>query len=342
MRIPSDLPSRRPSQRRERRISNRARIILVVLAVLLFFLFLSARGIAGFYTDYLWFDSLGQRSVFTRVLGAKFALGLLFTLGFALLSILNLTLADRVSPAPLPEGADEAIVERYRELVGRRVWLVRIGLSLLLGFIAGAPASSQWQEWLLFTHAVKFGVNDPQFCQDVSLYVFRLPFLTFVVDWLFAAFVIILIVTLFGANLTTTMLVVGMWIWPSNARIMRAQVLSGKQRDYVTAAILLGASHPRVLLRHVIPNSMPPLIANSTLQIGFAISLEAGLAFIGLGDPNIFSWGQMLNAAQARFGSAWWMAIFPGLAISSLVLAFNLMGDAVARILNPQMRVVRT
>ncbi len=155
-------------------------------------------------------------------------------------------------------------------------------------------------------------------------------------------FVIILIVTLFGANLTTTMLVVGMWIWPSNARIMRAQVLSGKQRDYVTAAILLGASHPRVLLRHVIPNSMPPLIANSTLQIGFAISLEAGLAFIGLGDPNIFSWGQMLNAAQARFGSAWWMAIFPGLAISSLVLAFNLMGDAVARILNPQMRVVRT
>jgi peptide/nickel transport system permease protein len=155
-------------------------------------------------------------------------------------------------------------------------------------------------------------------------------------------FVIILVVTLFGANLSTTMLVVGMWIWPSNARIMRAQVLSGKQRDYVTAAVLIGASHPRVLLRHVIPNSMPPLIANSTLQIGFAISLEAGLAFIGLGDPNVFSWGQMLNAAQARFASAWWMAIFPGLAISLLVLAFNLMGDAGARILNPQMRVVRT
>jgi peptide/nickel transport system permease protein len=155
-------------------------------------------------------------------------------------------------------------------------------------------------------------------------------------------FVIILVVTLFGANLTTTMLVVGMWIWPSNARIMRAQVLSGKQRDYVTAAVLLGASHPRILLRHVIPNSMPPLIANSTLQIGLAISLEAGLAFIGLGDPNVFSWGQMLNAAQARFASAWWMAIFPGLAISVLVLAFNLMGDAAARILNPQMRVART
>ena len=95
----------------------------------------------------------------------------------------------------MPEGVDEAIVERYREIVGRRVWLVRIGISLLLGFIAGAPASSQWKEWLLFNNAVRFGVKDPQFGQDVSLYVFRLPFLTFVVDWLFAAFVIILIVT---------------------------------------------------------------------------------------------------------------------------------------------------
>ncbi len=176
-------------------MSNKARIALVVLAVLLLVLFLSARGIAGFYTDYLWFDSLGKRSVFTRVLRAKLGLGLAFTLGFALLSTLNLTLADRVNPPPMPEGADEAIVERYREIVGRRVWLVRIGISLLLGFIAGAPASSQWKEWLLFNNAVSFGVTDPQFGQDVSLYVFRLPFLTFVVDWLFAAFVIILIIT---------------------------------------------------------------------------------------------------------------------------------------------------
>ncbi len=195
MRIPSDLPARRPPQRRRQRISNKARIALVVLAVLLLVLFLSARGIAGFYTDYLWFDSLGKRSVFTRVLRAKLGLGLAFTLGFALLSTLNLTLADRVNPPPMPEGADEAIVERYREIVGRRVWLVRIGISLLLGFIAGAPASSQWKEWLLFNNAVSFGVKDPQFGQDVSLYVFRLPFLTFVVDWLFAAFVIILIIT---------------------------------------------------------------------------------------------------------------------------------------------------
>jgi peptide/nickel transport system permease protein len=84
---------------------------------------------------------------------------------------------------------------------------------------------------------------------------------------------------------------------------------------------------------------MPPLIANSTLQIGFAVALEAGLAFIGLGDPNVVSWGQMLNAAQSRYATAWWMAVFPGAAISVLVLGFNLLGDAATRILNPQMRI---
>ena len=172
-------------------MSNRARIVLVILVVLLLVLFLSARGIR--ITNPVG-SSRWPARVFTRVLRAKIGLGLVFTLGL-LLSTLNLTLADRVNPPPMPEGVDEAIVERYREIVGRRVWLVRIGISLLLGFIAGAPASSQWKEWLLFNNAVRFGVKDPQFGQDVSLYVFRLPFLTFVVDWLFAAFVIILIVT---------------------------------------------------------------------------------------------------------------------------------------------------
>ena len=154
-------------------------------------------------------------------------------------------------------------------------------------------------------------------------------------------FVIILIVTLFGSNLLTTMTVVGAWVWPSNARIMRAQVLSGKQRDYVTAATILGASDTRILFRHVIPNSLPPLIANSTLQIGFAIALEAGLSFIGLGDANVISWGQMLNQAQSRYATAWWMAVFPGVAISILVLGFNLVGDAITRVLNPQFSAAR-
>jgi uncharacterized membrane protein (UPF0182 family) len=196
MRLPSDLPPRAPKPRRaKRRLSGRARIVIAIGVGLLVVLFLSARGIAGFYTDYLWYDALGYRSAFTGVLGAKIALATIFTLGFAALCTLNLALADRSTPVADGLAGDETFLERYQSLAGGRVWALRIGVSLLFGLIAGLPAAAQWQSWLLFTNAQSFGVEDAQFGQDVGFYVFRLPFLTFVVDWLFAAFVVILIIT---------------------------------------------------------------------------------------------------------------------------------------------------
>ncbi len=196
MRLPSDLPPRAPKpRRRERRLSGRARIVIAVGLGLLVVLFLSARGIAGFYTDYLWYDALGYRSAFTGVLGAKLALAAIFTIGFAVLCVLNLALADRSMPAPEGVPTDETFLDRYQSLASGRVWALRIGVSLLFGLIAGLPAAAQWQSWLLFTNAQSFGVDDAQFGQDIGFYVFRLPFLTFVVDWLFAAFVVILIIT---------------------------------------------------------------------------------------------------------------------------------------------------
>jgi uncharacterized membrane protein (UPF0182 family) len=196
MRLPSDLPPRAPKpRRRERRLSGRARIFIAVGLGLLIVLFLSARGIAGFYTDYLWYDALGYRSAFTGVLGAKIALAFIFSLGFTVLCVLNLALADRSMPVPEGVPADETFLDRYQSLASGRVWALRIGVSLLFGLIAGLPAAAQWQSWLLFTNAQSFGVDDAQFGQDIGFYVFRLPFLTFVVDWLFAAFVVILIIT---------------------------------------------------------------------------------------------------------------------------------------------------
>ena len=144
-------------------------------------------------------------------------------------------------------------------------------------------------------------------------------------------FVIILIVSLFGSSLTLTMVVVGILIWPSNARIMRAQVLSIRRREYVFAAVAAGATDLRILLRHVLPNSLGPLVANSTLQVGFAIGLEAGLSFLGLGDPNVISWGQMLYVSQTHYRNAWWMVVFPGLCVAAAVLGFNLVGDALGK-----------
>ncbi len=192
MRAPSDMP--RPARRRGRR-PGRGRILLVAIAVALFLMVTFARAIAGFYTDYLWFDSLGQGKVFRGVLGAKVALAAIFTGLFFALLFVNLLIADRIAPRFRPAGPEEDVIERYHEFVGTRTGLVRATVALLFGLIAGVGASSHWNDWILFTHRVDFGTKDPLFHTDVGFYVFSLPFLTFVAGWFFAALVIILIVT---------------------------------------------------------------------------------------------------------------------------------------------------
>ncbi len=179
-------------------MSNRGRIILIVLAVLLVVLFLSARGIAGFYTDELWFDALGQTDVFWGVIGAKIALGrdLHRRVRRPLCVAQPLDRRPPGAQGPRCPGPEEQFIERYQQIIGRRAWLFRIGIGLLFGLVAGVPVASQWKDWLLFTHSVTFGAEGRRSsAMDVGFYVFRLPFLTFVVDWLFAAMVIIFIIT---------------------------------------------------------------------------------------------------------------------------------------------------
>jgi peptide/nickel transport system permease protein len=148
---------------------------------------------------------------------------------------------------------------------------------------------------------------------------------------------IITVVALFGNNIVYTMIVVGLTLWPSNAKIARAQVLTLKKRTYVKAALASGAGHMQILTRHILPNGLYPLIANSTLQMAYAILLEASLSFLGLGDPNHPSWGQLLAAGNLR-RSAWWLWTFSGIAILLLVLGFNLIGDGIQTALNPRQR----
>ncbi len=193
MRAPSDMPP--PRRRRRRRLSSRARTALIVVAVGLFVLIISARGIAGFYTDYLWFDQLGQGDTFRTILLAKISLAAIFIGVFFVLAFTNLVIADRIAPRFRPMGPEEELLRRYHEIVDDRSGWVRAGVALLFAVIAGAQVSSQWNEWLLFTNRVDFGIEDPQFHTDIGFYVFQLPFLSFVVSWLFAALVIVLIVT---------------------------------------------------------------------------------------------------------------------------------------------------
>jgi uncharacterized membrane protein (UPF0182 family) len=190
MRSPTDLPRRPPASP-----VSRGRLGLAVLAFGLFLLLTSLRGIAGFYTDYLWFDSLGFTGVFTGVLGAKILLGVAFSLIFFALLLGNLVVADRLAPTFRPPGPEEDMVQRYHEVVGNRAGLVRLGVAAVLALVGGAGVSSRWNEWILFRNARDFRAADPLFETDIGFYVFRLPFLSFVVDWAFASLVIITIVT---------------------------------------------------------------------------------------------------------------------------------------------------
>jgi len=151
-------------------------------------------------------------------------------------------------------------------------------------------------------------------------------------------FLALIVIALFGTNFLLIILVIGALSWPEVARIMRAEFLSLRERDYVTAAYAIGVPSRIVVFAELLPNAAPPLIVATTLQISMAILLEAGLSFLGLGDPEHASWGLMLNNAQQFVGSAWWMAVFPGLGIFLTVASFNLIGDGIADVLNPRLR----
>ncbi|MEC9203396.1 MAG: UPF0182 family protein [Actinomycetota bacterium] len=158
-------------------------------------LMLSLRGLASFYTDYLWFDQLGYDNVFRSVLLAQVVLVALFTALFFVICFVNLTVADRLAPIVRPPGPEEDLLARYHVAVGRRAWMVRVAGSALLALLAGFGVSDRWQEWLLFTNGGDFGVQDAQFGKDIGFYVFKMPFTSFVVGWLFGTLIVTLVVT---------------------------------------------------------------------------------------------------------------------------------------------------
>jgi peptide/nickel transport system permease protein len=145
-----------------------------------------------------------------------------------------------------------------------------------------------------------------------------------------AFFLIIIVVATLGNSLIYVMIVIGLTTWPGNARLMRAQVLTLRERQYVQSLTALGESRWRILVKHIIPNGIQPIIANSTLLIAAAILTEAGLAFLGLGDPNKASWGRMINDGRPSILTAWWPSVFAGVAMIVTVLAFYLIGDGIA------------
>lgn len=151
-------------------------------------------------------------------------------------------------------------------------------------------------------------------------------------------FLALIVAALFGPSVMGITLLLGLTFWPSTARLLRAQVLSVRGRDFVLGARALGLPEHRILVRHVLPNALPVAVVNTALQVGSAILVEAGLSFLGLGDRSVVSWGNMLNNAQPLIRIAWWTAVFPGLAITLAVVTANLMADGLNAALDPRLR----
>jgi peptide/nickel transport system permease protein len=163
-----------------------------------------------------------------------------------------------------------------------------------------------------------------------------------IMDVLFAFPAILLaigIMAMLGASITNAMIAIGVVYAPSFARLARASVLSLKEEEFVEAARALGMSDTRVVLRHIVPNLLAPVIVQTTFSLSAAILTEASLSFLGLGTPPPApSWGGMLSASRRYVELSPWPAIFPGLAIMIVVLGFNLLGDGLRDVLDPKLR----
>jgi peptide/nickel transport system permease protein len=207
-----------------------------------------------------------------------------------------------------------------RLLVGLRisllVALVVVPLSLLLGLAAGMVTGYRggWVDLALMR------VVDAQLAVPTLL-------------------LMVAVVAVLGSGLLQIVIVLVITGWPTYARVVRAEVMALREREFVTAARVVGASDARILVRHVLHNILPTALVLATLQLPVVIVLEAALSFLGLGiQPPTPSLGQMLGHSQEMVWRAWWMPTIPGVAITLLVLAFNLMGDRLRDVLDPRLR----
>ncbi|MER8003212.1 ABC transporter permease [Streptomyces sp. NPDC095613] len=228
--------------------------------------------------------------------------------------------------AEFPLGTDQF----GRPLLGLLVWGARI--SLTVGLLAAA---------LSVAIGALAGILAGHYGGWFATVVMRIT------DWFLvmpALVLAIVLATVMSRSVWTVILAIGVTSWPTTARLVRAQTIAVESRPYIERARALGGGHGHVMTRHVLPNVLPLVLAQTTLGISTAILTEATLAFLGLGDPTVVSWGGMLQDAReagAVSSGHWWYLAPPGLAIAFVALAFTLCGRAIETVLNPKLGVSR-
>jgi len=235
----------------------------------------------------------------------------------------NQSLLQRLQP---PSAAHWLGTDGFgRDVLSRVIWGTRV--SLQIGFLATALA-------LLVGTALGSAAGYFGGAADTAIMRAADAFMAMP-----ALFLILVVVALFGASLLNTALVISLVTWAQVARVVRAECLSLRGREFIDAAHALGAGHARILGRHLLLNAMPVIIVQATLLLGQTILIESALSYLGLGaQPPLPSWGNMVVEGRQFLASAWWIAAFPGLAIFLTVLGFNLFGDGLRDALDPALR----
>ena len=147
----------------------------------------------------------------------------------------------------------------------------------------------------------------------------------------------VVLVAIFTPSLLSIVVAIAVVSWPPVTRVVRAEFMTLRTREFVQAAEVLGRSRIAIAFREILPNALSPIIVLASLMVASAILLESALSFLGLGDPNLMSWGFMIGAGRSVIRLAWWMSVFPGLAIFLTVLALNLVGEGLNDALNPRL-----
>jgi len=198
---------------------------------------------------------------------------------------------------------------RISLLVGIASTICAVGIGVLLGAVAGYYGG--WVDDLLM-RVTEFFQIIPSFVLLMVLVAFMQP------------------------SLESTVIGIALVTWPQVARVVRGEFLSLRAREFVQAARVLGMRDGAIIFTQILPNALPPIVVVSSMMVGSAILTESALAFLGLGDPNLLSWGSMIGSSRSAMWVAWWTTVLPGLCIVITVLALNFIGDGLNDALNPR------
>jgi peptide/nickel transport system permease protein len=271
---------------------------------------------------------------FSRLFRDKLAIsGLAIVLAFFALSVFTPYLApydpsaidvDNILDPPSAShifGTDELGRDVFTRMlygagISLKVGFVAVGIAVLIGAFLGA-ISGYYGGWL-----------------DIVIMRFVDVMLCFP-----SFFLILAVIAFMEPSIFNIMAVIGLTSWMGITRLVRAEFLSLKERDFVLAEKAIGASHPRIIFLHILPNAMAPVLVSATLGIAAAVLTESALSFLGIGvQPPTPSWGNMLTQGQNVLGIAWWLSFYPGMAILITVLGYNLLGEGIRDAIDPRRR----